>query len=397
LPAVLLSLLLTSVSFLTLTASMFDIRSRLMLIAPHPDDEALACSVILQQAVRAGAAIRIVYVTDGDDNPWPQRVLERKWRLNASDRKRWGKLRRGEALAALRVLDIHPGDVQFLALPDQRLTDLLLRDCDSALTRLTQVIEDWSPTDILAPSPSDIHPDHNAVAVMMRLIFADFLAPGVSQWNYLVHGRSPVFFDRAEELSPSEVETATKLDAIRRHQTQIKLSRRRFLRYATRPERFLRVEPESAVRCDGTVHCVSRTRDNLNVHLRFPADPFRMQRSKVFILGRDALGQKRACHIRLPGCSADLEMLDCATNHSIGIARYRGHPFAGEFTLPLHLFSPIHDLFIKVNRRSWFFDEAGWIEIPSVRSPTKVAPSMISAEAYSLAVPSSTGLARPNV
>ena len=209
-----------------------------MLIAPHPDDEALACSVILQQAVRAGAAIRIVYVTDGDDNPWPQRAVERRWRLSASDRKRWGKLRRSEALAALRVLDIHPADVQFLALPDQGLTDLLLRDCNSALTRIHQVIDDWSPTDILAPSLSDIHPDHNAVAVMMRLIFADFLAPGVSQWNYLVHGRSPAFFDRAAELSPSEVETAKKRDAIRRHQTQIKLSRRRFLRYATRPERF---------------------------------------------------------------------------------------------------------------------------------------------------------------
>jgi len=174
------------VSFLTLTASTFDSRSRLMLIAPHPDDEALACSVILQQAVRAGAAIRIVYVTDGDNNPWPQRVIERRWRLSAADRKRWGKLRRAEALAALRVLDINPADVQFLALPDQGLTDLLLRDCDSALTRLTQVIDDWSPTDILAPSLSDIHPDHNAVAVMMRLIFADFLTPGVSQWNYLV-------------------------------------------------------------------------------------------------------------------------------------------------------------------------------------------------------------------
>ena len=357
----------------------FDSSSRLMLFAPHPDDETLACSVILQQAVRAGAAIRIVYVTDGDDNPWPQRALERRWSLGPSDRKRWGKLRRAEALAALRVLDIHPADVQFLALPDQGLTDLLLRDCNSALTRLTQVIDDWLPTDILAPSLSDIHPDHNAVAVIMRLIFADSLAPRISQWNYLVHGRSPAFFDRAEELSSSELETATKCEAIRRHQTQFKLSGRRFLRYAARPERFLRVDRESAVRRDGAVYSVSRARDNLDVDLCFSADPFRMQRNKFFVLGRDSLGRKRACQIRLPGCSADLEMLDCATNRSIGIARYRGHPFAGKFTLPLHLFSPIHDLFIKVDRRSWFFDEAGWIEIPSVPSLTKVALSMISA------------------
>ena len=361
----------------------FDSSSRLMLFAPHPDDEALACSVILQQAVRAGAAIRIVYVTDGDDNPWPQRAVERKWSLSASDRKRWGKLRRSEALAALRVLDIHPADVEFLALPDQGLTDLLLRDCNSALTRIAQAIDDWSPTDILAPSIFDIHPDHNAVAVMMRLIFADFVTQGLSQWNYLVHGRSSAFFDNAVELSSSESEIAKKRDAIRRHQTQIKLSRRRFLRYATRPERFLRVECDSAVWRDGAVHSVSRTRDNLNVDLRFTTDPFRMQRSKFFILGRDSLGRKRACQIRLPGCSADVEMLDCATNQSIGIAPYRGHPFAGEFTLPLHLFSPIHDLFIKVDRRSWFFDEAGWIEIPVVPNLKKVSLSMISAEAYS--------------
>ena len=350
-----------------------------MLIAPHPDDEALACSVILRKAVRAGAAIHVVYVTDGDNNPWPQRVLERRWRLSPSDRKRWGKLRRSEALAALCVLGIHPSDVQFLALPDQGLTDLLLRDCNSALARLTQVIDDWSPTDILVPSLSDIHPDHNAVAVMMRLILADFLAGEVSQWNYLVHGHSPAFFDNAVELSSSESEIAKKREAIRCHQTQIKLSRRRFLRYATRPERFLRVESESAVWCDGAVHSVSRTHDNLNVDFRFTVDPFRMQRSKFFVLGRDSLGRRRACQVRLPGCSADVAMLDCATNHSIGIARYRGHPFAGEFALPLHLFSPIHDLFIKVDRRSWFFDEAGWIEIPGVPSLTNAALSMISA------------------
>jgi LmbE family N-acetylglucosaminyl deacetylase len=364
----------------------FDSSSRLILFAPHPDDEALACSVILQQAVRAGAAICIVYVTDGDDNPWPQRALERRWSLGPSDRKRWGKLRRAEALAALRVLGVSPADVQFLALPDQGLTDLLLRDCDRALTRITRVIDDWSPTDILAPSLLDIHPDHNAVAVLIRLIFADFLAPGISQWNYLVHGRSSAFFGRAAELSSSELETATKREAIRCHQTQMKLSRRRFLGYAARPERFLRVERESAVWRDGAVQSVSRERDNLDLDLRFSADLFCMQKNKFFILGRDSLGRTRACQIRLPSRSADVEVLDCTTNRSIGIARYRGHPFAGEFTLPLQLFSPIHDLFVKVDRGSWFFDEAGWIEIPGVPSLTKVAPSMISAEGYSLAV-----------
>jgi len=367
------------VSFLTVVAPTFDSRSRLLLIAPHPDDEALACSVILQKALRAGAAIRVVYMTDGDNNPWPQRALERRWTLSLSDRQRWGNLRRAEALAALRALDFAVSDVRFLGLPDQGLTDLLLRACDTTVTRITQAVDDWSPTDILAPSLFDIHPDHNAVAVMMRLIFADFLPAGVLHWNYLVHGRSPAFFDNAVELSSSESEIARKREAIRCHQTQIKLSRRRFLQYAVRPERFVRVERDSDVRRDGAVYLVSRTRDHLDVSFRFAADLFRMQRNKFFIFGRDSSGRTQACQIRLPGCSADLEILDCATNRSFGVARYRGHPFAGELVLPLHRFSPLHDLFIKIDRRSWFFDEAGWIEIPTVPSLTNVALSVVSA------------------
>jgi len=205
------------------------------------------------------------------------------------------------------------------------------------------------------------------------------LPPGVLHWNYLVHGRSPAFFDNAVELSFSESEIARKREAIRCHRTQIKLSKRRFLQYAVRPERFARVERESAVRRDGAVYLVSRTRDHLHASFRFAADLFRMQRNKFFILGRDASGRTQACQIRLPGCSADLEMVDCATNRGIGIARYRGHPFGGELVLPLHRFSPLHDLFIKIDRRSWFFDEAGWIEIPTVPSLTNVALSVVSA------------------
>ena len=79
----------------------FNAASRLLVFAPHPDDESLACGILLQNAVEAGAAILVIYVTDGENNPWPQRYLSRRWRLNAAARQRWAKLRRKEALAAL--------------------------------------------------------------------------------------------------------------------------------------------------------------------------------------------------------------------------------------------------------------------------------------------------------
>ena len=54
--------------------------SRVMVIAPHPDDETLATGGLLQEAVAAASAVRVVYITDGDNNPWPQRVMERRLR-----------------------------------------------------------------------------------------------------------------------------------------------------------------------------------------------------------------------------------------------------------------------------------------------------------------------------
>ena len=77
----------------------------------------------------------MVYATDGENNPWPRRVIDRKWRLHETDRERWGKLRRTEALAALDVLGVNASEVSFLALPDQKLTKLLMSGCGRTLER----------------------------------------------------------------------------------------------------------------------------------------------------------------------------------------------------------------------------------------------------------------------
>src|SRR5205085_8523969 len=189
-----------------------------------------------------------------------QRILERKWRLNEADRERWGKLRRVEALAALRLLGVNASAACFLGLPDQKLTSLLIRDAESALERFAAIIADWAPTHLLVPSISDKHPDHNALAVMLRLIWNDFFSDqtAVSVSSYLVHGNSRAFFEHAQPFRQSEIETATKLRAIRCHRSQLTLSRRRFLAYAARSERLLKLRSSEQVVTDGSIFSVSR-------------------------------------------------------------------------------------------------------------------------------------------
>src|SRR5882672_10858445 len=75
---------------------MFSARDRLMVLAPHPDDETLGAGGLLQRAAARGVATRVVFATDGDDNPWPQRVVERRLWIGADARARWGARRRGE-------------------------------------------------------------------------------------------------------------------------------------------------------------------------------------------------------------------------------------------------------------------------------------------------------------
>jgi LmbE family N-acetylglucosaminyl deacetylase len=47
----------------------FDSDSRLMVLVPHPDDEVLGCGILLQRARAVDAATRVVFVTDGENNP----------------------------------------------------------------------------------------------------------------------------------------------------------------------------------------------------------------------------------------------------------------------------------------------------------------------------------------
>jgi LmbE family N-acetylglucosaminyl deacetylase len=347
----------------------FTSRSRLLLFAPHPDDESLACSILLQRAVRAGAAIRVVYVTDGDDNPWPQRLLERKWHLDTTDRRRWGRLRRTEALAALRVLGVNGSAARFLALPDQKLTALLMCDCRSALERFARIIAHWVPTDILVPSISDTHPDHSALAVMLELVLSEsFSASSMTEqmgvWTYTVHGRSPAFFDRAKTIRQSLAETAIKLRAIGCHKTQLKLSRKRFLGYAYRPERLVRLGADDQIIAEGSIVSISRLPHSLRMEVRLSPKGTRMSEPILFVLGRDKAGTLRCVTMRVPARSSSVEMLDPASLDRIAMAQYRGNAFTGELTIPVSIFSSAQAIFVKLERRSWFFDEAGWLDVP---------------------------------
>jgi LmbE family N-acetylglucosaminyl deacetylase len=219
---------------------------RTLIIAPHPDDDSIAAGGLIQRVHSAGGVVRVLLVTDGENNEWPQRWHERKWIITAADRARWGAMRRSEALAALQILGVEPGSATFLAYPDQK-TATLLRAGDVRLRDdLMAAIRAFHPTLIVAPSRFDVHSDHRAIgsyahAAVGRVRDAGEAVPAIV--TYVVHGNCPP--ERvAAYVSLSEPERRRKLQAIEQHQSQMLLSRRRFVSYAASSESFYRDESD---------------------------------------------------------------------------------------------------------------------------------------------------------
>jgi LmbE family N-acetylglucosaminyl deacetylase len=206
---------------------------RLLVFAPHPDDETLATGELIQSARSAGAAVRVVFATDGDNNPWPQRWLERRWRIGAEERQRWGARRRREATAALAVLGIDACDsIRFLGWPDQGLTDALMHG-DRAVDELVDVLSSFAPTHLAMPTLADRHPDHSALRVMLELALlrADVECMHL---GYVVHRAVGEGMDQSVEPERQQRKQA----AMQAYASQMSLSAGRLRELASRRETF---------------------------------------------------------------------------------------------------------------------------------------------------------------
>jgi len=209
---------------------------RTLVVAPHPDDESIAAGGLLQRAVAAAGEVRVVFVTDGDNNPWPLRYLKRKLWISDADRAEWGALRREESRRGLATLGIPPSSAVFLGYPDKMLLRMVRAGDLRVREALASIIEAFAPSTVVLPSVFDLHSDHRAISWL-----AHGVARGQNVVTYLIHGQAPrsrVAF----HLDLSAEETARKLAAIECHQSQLVLSRKRFLSYARPVEEFQQAE-----------------------------------------------------------------------------------------------------------------------------------------------------------
>jgi LmbE family N-acetylglucosaminyl deacetylase len=246
--------------------------TRLLVVAPHPDDETLGAGGLMQRAREKGGRVHVVYLTDGDGYPEGVRVEDHVETPTARDYRGYGRLRRAEARAALNALKLGRYSFTFLGFPDGGLchltrqywserrrayrspytrldrppkSEVVVPDTEYRGEDLTQelarIIGDFEPTIILVPRREDQHADHCAAWYFVADALGDVkrVHPEFKTdlLNYIIHFNSWPFEDEEHPHLPpppglrggisgwmefplTAAEQRAKRDALKRYTTQ---------------------------------------------------------------------------------------------------------------------------------------------------------------------------------
>ena len=126
-----------------------EMRGSAVVFSPHYDDETLGAGGTIIQKRRDGAAVYLVFMTDGSRS-----------HAHAMDGSRLSKLRRDEALQAADALGVDESHVRFLNFPETRLA----RYANEATRRVGELLLELRCQQVFVPStlePSLWSADHN--------------------------------------------------------------------------------------------------------------------------------------------------------------------------------------------------------------------------------------------
>jgi LmbE family N-acetylglucosaminyl deacetylase len=98
-------------------------RADIVVFAPHPDDESIACAGVILTALAKGQRVRVVFLTNGDGYPIASATLRGKpeTELTSEDFIELARTRQREALSAAPILGLRPEQLTFLGFPDAGL------------------------------------------------------------------------------------------------------------------------------------------------------------------------------------------------------------------------------------------------------------------------------------
>ena len=172
---------------------------RVLVLAPHPDDETIGCGGSLALHTKAGDPVKVVFLTNGAKGDTCGKLT----------RGAYVELRQKEAIEACACLGVT--DLEFWPYEDRSLAG-----SRGAITRMMDLLNDFRPELVYAPSPLEFHPDHRAAC----LLFCD--AIGTCDLDFQV-----AFYEVGQPLRPNHLVDITavlnrKREAVETYKSQLR-------------------------------------------------------------------------------------------------------------------------------------------------------------------------------
>ncbi|MDD5731716.1 MAG: PIG-L family deacetylase [Patescibacteria group bacterium] len=194
----------------------FTKEDRILILAPHIDDEIIGAGGIIQQAVAKEASVKVVYMTNGDDNLGSVLSEDKTLEPTPDDFIALGEQRVTEGKKATKLLGLNEENLIFLGYPDKGLSSMLNNNFNTPYTSqstrfnynpyqgtyrskqsytganvvddLKKIISDYKPNIIFVSHPRDQHPDHSSTYLFMEKSLAlAGLEKKPQVYTYLVH------------------------------------------------------------------------------------------------------------------------------------------------------------------------------------------------------------------
>ena len=230
-----------------------------------------------------------------------------------------------------------------------------MRDDRDVMTVIRDEAASFAPTILVAPSLSDRHPDHSAAFILATRACADAGRAFSRILTFAVHGAAPQEGGVTVELD--DAQRTVKYEAIRAHASQMRLSEKRFLKFAQKQECY-RWSPLPAAADSQIPLRATRRGGALVVSIDVHEWPGSLSLYSLFVVaGQGDTSLRR----RVPLQVGQATLMDTVLNKQIGFAEVRRERRMINVTIPN--MPQLGDCYVKVARPAptfWVFDRFGW-------------------------------------
>lgn len=213
---------------------------RILIFAPHPDDEALSTPGLIRKALSQGDTVKVVLFTCGDANISAMEALVEQHPEKTYDRDGdgdfdmldYGILRHEETLSGMKLVGLSSDDVTFMGYPDGGCSRVWLSETphkspftlensvpeaydfafnpgnpysrSACQADFLKIIRGFDPTIVVSPRVTDTHGDHWSLAKFvsqsLAVLYND-LSNYKAHLGYLIHweANQPSWPERSSE------------------------------------------------------------------------------------------------------------------------------------------------------------------------------------------------------